>query len=103
MTTITRQPCSFIFCSRNKKVEQVTERRKKNIIFMATEEKKQESVILKEPLRVIEVPEKKIIAVEQEQSESKVASSEKGIEDEEKEMDISMEINDDVITPSNQT
>lgn len=63
---------------------------------MATEEgKKQDSVILKEPLRVIEVPEKKIVAVEQEKSDSKV--DEKISEDEQKEMDISMESNDDVI------
>jgi hypothetical protein len=65
-------------------------------IFMETAEKK-ESVILKEPSQVTESGEKKIIAVEQEQSESNVA------EDDEKDMDISMETNDDDVIVDNQT
>ncbi|KAG5676505.1 hypothetical protein PVAND_006336 [Polypedilum vanderplanki] len=70
---------------------------------MATEEKKQESIILKEPLQVpIEVPEKKIIAVEQEHSQTKVAVGSENNTEGDKDMNISMET-DDVIPPNNQT
>lgn len=72
---------------------------------MATEERKQQSVILKEPMQVIEVPDKKIIAVEDLDStrSNKLFESDKK-QDEPKDMDISMESNDDVmIAPNNQT
>lgn len=61
-------------------------------------EKAKESIILKEPLPVIEVPQKKIIRVDE---KSQKSSSEIDTKDEE-EMDISME-SGDVISPDNKT
>lgn len=69
---------------------------------MATETKsKGSSVILKEPLPVIEVPEKKIISVEEESLlKAKILPQQQSTE--EKEMDVDMDT-DSIVTPNNQT
>jgi hypothetical protein len=66
---------------------------------MATE-KVQESLLLKEPMKVAELPHKEVILVE-DKSQSKSENIVKE-DDEENSMDISMEPSD-VISPDNKT
>lgn len=67
---------------------------------MATE-KVNESVVLKEPLPVIEVPPKNIVPVDQ-SSQKKSGEATDVTEESENDMDISME-SGDVIVPDNKT
>jgi hypothetical protein len=67
------------------------------------EKNTQDKVILKEPLPVIQVPEKKIIAVEDNQTANK-ASGETEKQENTNQMDIEMKsTEDDIVTPDNQS
>lgn len=63
--------------------------------------KAQNSVLKKDPMKLIEVPDKKIIAVNEDNSlHSKITENQKMVKEDDKDMDITM--NDD-IPPNNQT